>query len=349
MNRARQTPAEDLFDRMRRADETILNQSRFVTINTSRVIAFAEALPPVHETELLDDRHHYINPANCEGSLAFLFALEAVNFGGTYSRLLADEGMDLPDGLYLTTARRLKGRFEQATLGAAEMAQATPEACAALFGFHMDQPSNKAMADLYAKAWTQTGSYVQTSFRGSFQDVLYRSNDKTENFIQILRSIPRFDDTYAYPLPEGKTLEVPILKNAQHLAGSLSLACPRLGLPAPFEDTEKLTAFPDNKIAHVLWVDGILEFSEDLSRAVLTGTPIPVGSPEEIEIRIGARHAVRLLTEYANSRGLSDTPLRQIDVDHRIWHASHGNSVLMTGKAYRDTPCFRTADMTCHY
>jgi hypothetical protein len=291
-----------------------------------------------------------LNPADRAGSLAFLFALETVNFGGTYARLLSEEGMDLPDGLYLTTALRLKARFERAALTPAAMTRTTPQDCAEVFGFRMDRPHNRAMAEMYARALRQTGEHVEKYFDSDFSILIKNSKPYVESFVQNMRKIPRFDDTYLYPSRSGPDIDVPILKNAQHLAASLSVAALRLGLPKPFDDTEKLTAFPDNKIAHVLWVDGLVRFSDDLSRRIESLTPIPVGSAEEIEIRVAGRHAVRLITEFTNARRTAfHAPLRQIDIDHRIWHASHGPSVLLARRRYADTPCFRTQEMTCHY
>ncbi|HRC27321.1 MAG TPA: queuosine salvage family protein, partial [Alphaproteobacteria bacterium] len=231
----------------------------------------------------------------------------------------------------------------------AAMARMTPQDCAEAFGFRMDRPHNRAMAEMYARALRQTGEHIEKNFDSDFKIFIEKSKPCVESFIQNMREIPRFDDTYLYPSRSGPDIEVPILKNAQHLAASLSVAYPRLGLPEPFEDTEKLTAFPDNKIAHVLWVDRVVRFSDDLSRRVENLIPIPVGSAEEIEIRVAGRHAVRMITAFTNAHRPDHPPVRQIDIDHRIWHASHGQSVMLTRKRYADTPCFRTQEMTCHY
>jgi hypothetical protein len=99
--------------------------------------------------------------------------------------------------------------------------------------------------------------------------------------------------------------EVPFLKRAQIAAADLQ----RAGA-ARFGDVGQLTMFADNLVPHVLRLDGILWFDPELVARIEREELIEPGSPEEVEIRACAVHAVELLTAAAGSSG---TTAAQID------------------------------------
>jgi hypothetical protein len=80
------------------------------------------------------------------------------------------------------------------------------------------------------------------------------------------------------------------LKRAQIAAADLA----RAGA-AVFDDIPRLTLFADNLVPHVLRLDGILTFAPDLVERIEAGELLEHGSPEEVEIRACAVHAVELL------------------------------------------------------
>jgi hypothetical protein len=53
--------------------------------------------------------------------------------------------------------------------------------------------------------------------------------------------------------------------------------------------------FADNLVAHVLRLDGTLTFGPELTARIERGELIEPGSPEEVEIRACAPHAVELI------------------------------------------------------
>jgi hypothetical protein len=83
---------------------------------------------------------------------------------------------------------------------------------------------------------------------------------------------------------------VPFFKRAQIAAADLHVA----GI-APAGDLGRLTLFADNLVPHVLRLDGVLEFDERLVGRIDEGLLLEHGSPEEVEIRACALHAVELL------------------------------------------------------
>ena len=134
--------------------------------------------------------------------------------------------------------------------------------------------------------------------------------------------MPYFQDVSVY---EG--LNVPLYKRAQIAASDLALAFDGQGWGA-FHDLDKLTIFADNLVPHVLRVDGVLRYEEGLVHRIDAGELIPAGSPEEVEIRAVALHAVERLAE----RLPGVTPR---DLDVYLWNRGQG-------AAYKAAPRHRT-------
>jgi hypothetical protein len=105
-------------------------------------------------------------------------------------------------------------------------------------------------------------------------------------------------------------LRVPFLKRAQIAAADLA----RAGV-GTFDDLDRLTMFADNLVPHVLRLDGILVFDPDLVARIEREELIEHGSPEEVEIRACALHAVELIV--AAEAGESGP--RAADVDQMLW------------------------------
>jgi hypothetical protein len=102
---------------------------------------------------------------------------------------------------------------------------------------------------------------------------------------------------------------VPFFKRAQLAAADLHLQ----GI-ARAHDVAALTLFADNLVPHVLRIDGVLAFADDLVARIDAGEPIEHDSPEEVEIRACALHAVELLVA-AHPEGTTATA-----VDNTLWH-----------------------------
>ena len=83
---------------------------------------------------------------------------------------------------------------------------------------------------------------------------------------------------------------MPFFKRAQIAAADLALA----GI-APADDLAELTLFADNLVPHVLRVDGVLEVDPELVARIESEQLIEHDSPEEVELRACALHAVELL------------------------------------------------------
>jgi hypothetical protein len=71
--------------------------------------------------------------------------------------------------------------------------------------------------------------------------------------------------------------------------------------------------FADNLVPHVLRLDGVLEFDPELVARIERQELIEPGSPEEVEIRACAVHAVELLV------AASPGPCTAAEVDQGLW------------------------------
>ena len=101
---------------------------------------------------------------------------------------------------------------------------------------------------------------------------------------------------------------VPFFKRAQLAAADLR----RAGV-AELPGMDRLTAFADNLVPHVLRIDGVLQLDPGLSAKIEAGELLVHGSPQEVELRACAVHAIELLA--AAGDGLSPA-----EIDGVLWN-----------------------------
>jgi hypothetical protein len=240
---------------------------------------------------------------------AFFLTLDSINFGSGYFPYLQKRpGMSG----YFTIASCLKDRFEaQGPLSALELTRLTPEDCTRIFEQHPDNKPIGELMRLFAKALNDLGWYVQQDFNSSFTELIKTAGASAEHLIQLLIRMPYFYDVQLYD-----RIKVPFYKRAQLAAADLSLAFEGQGL-GRFDDLQRLTIFADNLVPHVLRVDHILHYPEALIAHIEAGKPIAAGSPEEIEIRACALHAVELLKDALHASGHKITSM---ELDFLLWN-----------------------------
>ena len=129
--------------------------------------------------------------------------------------------------------------------------------------------------------------------------------------VEVLAEMPFYRDVARYA-----DLEVPLYKRAQITVSDLAHAFGGEGL-GRFLDRDSLTIFADNLVPHVLRMEGALVYDSDLLARIEAGEEIPAGSPEEVEIRAVALHAVERLCEQLRGDGL---PARSEALDHWLWN-----------------------------
>jgi hypothetical protein len=169
---------------------------------------------------------------------------------------------------------------------------------AATIATTLGQDPEHELMELFARSLRDLGGHIED---GRFHAVVGSSA------VALAERLGRwecFADTSDY---DG--IAVPFLKRAQIAAADLDLA----GV-VEFEDLHRLTMFADNLVPHVLRLDGILAFDQDLVDRIDGGELIEHGSPEEVEIRACAVHAVELIVASRAERATA------ADIDRQLWN-----------------------------
>jgi len=296
-----------LFDDIRAACAEIARRARFVSIVDDRLDALADALAAApDEPVALDPAHHHL--ATPESTLAFVVTLDAVNFGsGWFPHLAKRPGCSG----YFTIATALKEHFDaNGPMSAATLRSMSGETCAALFGQTLAPPIDELMAR-FAEAWRDLGALLEARFGGDFGALVAAAGGRAEGLVGILAGMPLYRDVSRY-----EELEVPLYKRAQLTCADLSVALGGRGAGA-FSDLDRLTIFADNLVPHVLRMEGALRYVPGLLDRIESGELIESGSPEEVEIRAVALHAVERMVARLRARGVDATAHR---LDYRLWN-----------------------------
>ena len=282
-------------DRVRAACARVARAARHVAIDEAAIADYAAGLAsavPVSADpypEVLGDR---------ELRAAVVICLDAINFGsGWWPTIRKREG----HSGYATIAAGLTERFQaHGAWSTAELAELTPAAIAAALG---QDREHALMAD-YAAALRNVGERVAAGHGGSFEAAVDAAGGSAAAFADQLAGWESFADVSTYD-----DQPVPFFKRAQIAAADLD----RAGV-AKFPDVHRLTAFGDNLVPHVLRVDGVLRLDPGLTAAIDAGELLVHGSPEEVELRACAVHAVELLST------ATDGALSPAEIDAALWN-----------------------------
>ena len=255
-----------LTDDIRAAAARVASEAASVRIDHGALERYAHELPaespPTPDLEGADD----------ETRAAFSLQLNAINFGSGWFPTIRK-----PDGLSgfrtMEAALRRRGPWT-----AAQLQNLTRDEVASTFGQDPEHP----LMGLFTHHLNELGERVDGSFLA-----FARRHESVEDLATTLSTWPTWRDVSPYP-----SGDVPLFKRAQIAAGDLALT--ELG---PTNGRERLTLFADNLVPHVLRIDGVLAFDDDLVARIDTGALLDHGSPEEVEIRAVALHAVELLVQ----------------------------------------------------
>jgi len=276
-----------LPDRIRAAAARVAARARFVRIVEDRIEPYAATLPA--ESPPAPD----LEGATLEQRAAFSLTLNAVNFGsGWFPTLRKAPGMS---GFRTVEA----GLRAHGPWSADELAALTREEIARAVG---QDPEHELMGH-FAAHLRELGERVRDEHDGSFLALAHSGDGSAVALAEGLAGWPTWRDVSTY---DGA--EVPFFKRAQIAAADLALA----GI-APANDLAQLTLFADNLVPHVLRVDGVLEVDAELVARIESEQLIEHDSPEEVELRACALHAVELLVAAHGSTTATA-------VDNTLWN-----------------------------
>ena len=272
---------------IRAAAAAVAARARFVRIADDAIEPYAATLPA--ESPPAPD----LDGASLEERAAFSLTLNAINFGsGWFPTLRKAPGMS---GFRTVEA----GLRAHGPWTADALAAMTREQIAAAVG---QDPEHELMGH-FAVHLRELGERVRDESGGSFLALAQSGDGSAVALVERLASWPTWRDVSTY---DGA--EVPFFKRAQIAAADLALA----GI-APAQDLAELTLFADNLVPHVLRVDGVLEVDPDLVARIESEQLLEHDSPEEVELRACALHAVELLVAAHGSTTATA-------VDNTLWN-----------------------------
>jgi len=251
-----------LCDDVRASCAEIAASASSVTIEFDRLGAIEPGPPPA-----LDPESHFLEGSR-EEVTAYLLTLDTINFGsGWFPTLRKRPGLSG----YFTVASALAEQYREAgAWSAAELRAMEPERVALV----LDQDPSHELMVLYAEALRDLGRFLGDR---APTDVVDAAGGSAERLAEVLaHAMPFFEDTGFY-------------KRAQIVPSDLALA----GV-AEFDDLDRLTIFADNLVPHVLRVDGVLRYDDDLAAHVDAEELLPPGRAEQ-EIRACTVHACELI------------------------------------------------------
>lgn len=285
-----------ISERVRTACAWVAGRSRSVEIETCEVAAYAAGLPASVEPEALDPATHF-SEGDREARIAFTICLDAINFGsGWWPTIRKRPG----HSGYFTIAAGLTERFRSAgPWSAAELAELTATDLAPMLG---QDPSHPLVED-YATALRDVGERVLADHGGSFAAVLDAASGSAPALAGLFADWRAFADASTYA---GRS--IPFFKRAQIAAADIDRGV------TPLREVDRLTAFADNLVPHVLRIDGLLGLDPGLEARIEAGELLEHGSPEEVELRACTVHVVELLS------AATDHCLSPAELDAILWN-----------------------------
>jgi hypothetical protein len=293
-------------ERVRSACAWVSSRARSVRLDEAALEPYAAGLSEETAPPAPDPTAELIE-ADDEARAAFVLCLDAINFGsGWWPTIRKRPG----HSGYFTIAAGLTERFrESGPWSAAELAAIGAAEIAAVLGQDPDHP---LLAD-FAAVLCDVGEHVEREHGGRFEAVVEAADGSAVALAGLLAGWEAFADVSTYD-----DRSVPFFKRAQIAAADIA----RMGLARGWtgasagsgrmRDVDRLTAFADNLVPHVLRLDGVLRLDPGLERRIEAGELLRHGSPEEVELRACAVHAIELLSAI--------TSFSAAEIDAILWN-----------------------------
>jgi hypothetical protein len=251
-------PTPSLPDQVRRSCAEIARAARWVRIDM-------EASTRAGGVAGLDEDQHFLE-GDPEAVARYVLILDAINFGsGWFPTLRHGSTVAMTERLTADVRRRgapwpaaqLRG------LGAGDVAAV------------LDEDPAHPLMEHYAEGLRQLGRFLGD--RDALAVIADAGGSAARFAASLAQGMPSFADAGFY-------------KRAQITANDLVLA----GV-ADFGDADELTVFADNFLPHVLRLDGVLVYDDELAARVDAGELLEAGGAMERELRACAVHACEQL------------------------------------------------------
>jgi hypothetical protein len=279
-----------LPEEVRVACAWVAERARLVRIDEEAIDDYAASLVTAPEAEPEQA------PPDPDTAAAFAICMNAINFGSGWWPTIRKRPVH---SCYGTMAAALRDRFAASGPWLPEELTALDTAAiAAVLG---QDPQHPLMAE-FAAALRDVGAHLLADHGGRYLAVVDGA-DSLPTLAGRLASWDAFADASLY-----EARRIPFYKRAQLAAADL-----HRGGVAPLPGLDRLTAFADNLVPHVLRVDGVLHLDPALAARLEAEELLVHGSPEEVELRACTVHAIELLAAAADG-------LTPAEIDSALWN-----------------------------
>lgn len=307
----------DLLDDIRTAAAAVTERARLVRIDDDALRHLSDELDPTAPAPLPEEDYDGPVQERAMGVLGW----NTVNFGSGWFPLL-----DKEPGLSgaRTLATRWRAFFAQRSPDARFMVDATRNDAAAVFG-QSTATQVVELLDLFAAAWNEVGELLLERYDGEAINLVEEAGGSAASLAATLGALPSWRDQASH---DGEP--VPLYKRAQIVCSHLSSALAGDGRAGTglgsFDDIDRLTAFADNLVPHVLRHHRVLLVDDTVAERIEAEDLFTSGEPAEVELRAVAVHAVEVLVSRVRELhpGVDVTAAR---VDHLLWRAGQSPTV----------------------
>ncbi len=234
-----------------------------------------------------------------EGTALLVFALDAINFGSGYHDIIRKRP-GLSGAVTMATSFREYVDYTGPLTGE-RLRRMTVTDCSQIFGQELDDGASGELMSRFASALNDLGHWLADSDDSALA-AIDAANHDAPTLAGNLTAMPFFRDVEVL---NGS--QVHFYKRAQITAADLARELPHLEL----KRLSELTAFADNLVPHVLRVDGVLRYDDDLGRRIDERQLLEPGSAEEVEIRAAGVVVVEELATRLDHRAM--------DIDLALW------------------------------
>jgi hypothetical protein len=297
--------ANDLLDQVRNQARFVADHANTVTVDDGALRSLAEWLPVDGRGPKIDPSYYF--SGNIDDTIAYVVTFTTMNFGSGWHPYLTKEAGRSGS---ITMMFRLRDWYRRhGPISAAELVDTTSHFMAEVFGQRLDPPVDELMS-LFARALSDLGQLLISRFNGSFSDLVEHAGQSVSCLAETLATMPLYQDIAVY---RGR--KIPIMKRAQIASAELAAALGDHPL-GHFADLDRLTAFADNLVPHVLRVEGVLCYDPELADRIDREELLAPGSAQEVEIRANTIVAVEELVAQIRSRCSGITAA---EVGHLLW------------------------------
>ena len=274
--------SSDIFERIRQGAAHVMKRARSVSIDAGALEAFAQSRDLLAPSIQLDPIDYYVGAP--EDTAAYILTLDAINFGSGYFPYLAKRP---GHSGYFTIASFLRENWEtEGPWDAHRLAATSADDCARVMNQNPGVPEVAELMSLFSRALNDLGEFLLNRFDGDPTGPIVAANRSAARLAETLIEMPLYRDVSHYA-----GFEVPFYKRAQLTSADLAAVFKGEGY-GKFADLDQLTIFADNLVPHVLRREGVLVYAPALGARIDAGELLEAGSPEEVEIRAAAVHAV---------------------------------------------------------